>query len=342
MASPWRFFLAHSYDPTSRICELSSSKSRQLTVELLKTGSFSCVCPLTSDEANYAAPWTTCVVAERLDQPLWSGPITNIRGQLASKQVTLTASGWMELLNRRILRARQVFYLVDAGLIAQQLVAYVNGIRDTGIYCTYVETTQPRSLTYEIGTFVGPLITALAELEDGFDFTIDPITKELRIFAKKMAFREDTVFSIGAPPHNLADCEVVEDGTTLCNFELGKGAIPWAQAEDDDSIGAFGEFDDFVSLSDVNNPDVLLAYVGVDVAIRSSPRLTFNVTPFTWSSDNAVPGFAIDYDLGDVVYVTCVGGRYNFRKQAQRVYSVSFSIDDEGNEKVTGLKTTPS
>jgi Siphovirus ReqiPepy6 Gp37-like protein len=341
MAIAWRFFLARSSDPTYRICELRDAKQRQLTLDMLRPGSFQATVPFDSETAKNVTPWRTCVVAERLGVPRWSGPITTVRGSFASKQVSITAAGWLDILNHRIVRVKRTFTDIDAGTIASSVVDDANAISATGLDVTYVQTTQPRSITYEIGTFVGQIIQSLAEIEDGYDFTVDPITKEIRIYVQKSQTRPNTVFAIGAPPHNVSELAVHEDGTTLCNHFLVKGELNWAEANDAPSQSNYGVFDDFESI-DTKADNVLLAYAGVETILRATPRITFEITPYPWSPDGAVPGFGVDYDIGDVVYLTAQGGRYDITRQAQRIYGAALNIDEEGDERVGTLRTVPS
>ena len=100
----WKFILADSTtSPPTLIGELMAAKSRHLILALDKAGSASFYMTMHHLLADQIQPITTCIIAYKYSQPMWSGPVWTIDENITSATMTVSAVGWFELLNHRIL-----------------------------------------------------------------------------------------------------------------------------------------------------------------------------------------------------------------------------------------------
>ena len=95
-----------------------------------------------------------------------------------------------------------------------------------------------------------------------------------------------------------------------------------------------GIVEEVANLSDAKNSDILQYYAAGEVAVRSSPRKTYSITPFPYFTNGRVPEPFVDYDIGDIVTLSAKWGkRINIEGEPLRVFGMSFNIDEEGNER---------
>ena len=65
------------------------------------------------------------------------------------------------------------------------------------------------------------------------------------------------------------------------------------------------------------------------------------MTPFNWFPESSVPEPFVEYDLGDQVrFVAKHAARVNVNQQV-RIFGISVSIDEEGNEKMGQVQLYP-
>lgn len=364
---PWRFFLALSRD-MSIIGELKAASGRQLTVDMNKSGSASFNFPM-DDElvAPYIGTWRTAIVAQRGYQNdakwFWSGPVSSVQRDYAAGTISVSAVGWFDLLLHR-LAAERLTYAPgvaprtgasahsgewDAGEIVADLIAYVNERFDSYITMGTNEVSQPRQRAYEVDVNIGQEIQSLSEIESGYDWYIDPRTRELNIVARRgidlpnvrWIFVADSSESEGrSAQSNLSNVQDSEDGSTLANDIMARGKFSSAEAQSVESQDHYGAlFQDVASLSDVVDPDILNAFVNAEIVYRQNSRTTYTLSPLP----HTVPGVPLlfdDYDLGDTTYLTARRGTFEINDQAVRIFGVGMSIDENGVESITSLKTS--
>jgi hypothetical protein len=196
-------------------------------------------------------------------------------------------------------------------------------------------------------------IIDLTNTENGCDIYIDPLSRKFYVYRKRQVIRNGTVpgvpavvFGHGWGPQNIAQMGRTIDGSTVVNWALvngGPGTTP-AVAADAASQSAYGVIEEVVSLTDQvgEAANITLAtYANADILFRSTPRQIYSFTPFNWTRDSSIPEPLVDYNVGDLVKLGVVAKpRVNIRSDV-RVYGMSFSIDDEGNEKIGTLKVSP-
>jgi hypothetical protein len=354
----WRFFLADSTtSPPTLIGDLTGAQSMKLTLALNKSGGCSFDLSMMNPLADDIQPITTCIVAYKNAQAIWSGPVWTIDENLPTARMSVSAVGWFELLNNRILHDAVNYNLVVGGQIAVNLLNITNAISATRITSSTanVHDTQTRTRDYERWQNIGAAITELTEIENGFDFVIDPLTRVMSFYPSPTLGgpnppqptwhdRTNVVFGYGWGPDNLSSFQRNIDASQTMNtiFVSGKNGT-YGPGIDADSIAAYGAFEQQVSLSDVADVDVLTAYAAEEIVFRRTPRVIYSITPYPVGSTRArTPDPLVDYGLGDQIYLTArYRKRLSIQNQAVRVFGMEIDIDENGNEKLGPLQVAP-
>jgi hypothetical protein len=282
----------------------------------------------------------------------WSGPVWTVEEQGVSGNVTVTAQGWLKLLDKRVLRSKTAFNDKTPSEIAFGLLGIANGQGATSItqgsFFVIIENGVTvgeirRNRTYEQFSSIGGEIAAMSQVENGYDIRVDPVTRVLDLYVKYQRDMTTAVFGFGGDTlQNTSDAGRRIDASELCNRFTAVGKFGSFVAEDGTSQAKYGIFEETGTLSDVANPTVLGAYAGVEVALRSEPRQTYTIEPKQWKSGSNVPRLFLDYDVGDIVYFSIDRGRFSVAKQGVRVFAVTVNIDEQGGEKVTNMQFSPS
>jgi hypothetical protein len=214
----------------------------------------------------------------------------------------------------------------------------------------------PRNRTYKRYTNVGQAIKELSDIENGYDFEVNPATRELDLWHQQVGGtgiygkgeeKPEVRFGYMANPENLVAFSRQIDGQIVSNDTFTLGRFGAGRATDLASISSAGSglgyrLQDVVSMSDVPNLDILKANAAVETTLRAQPRQTFSFTPKPYAPGVFTLRPFIDYDLGDIVYVSAKRGRVSVSNQAQRVFGIDISIGENGVERVTSISTSPS
>jgi hypothetical protein len=345
MASGWEYIITNSMT-MEVIGKIRNAHDRSLSVDLNKSGSASCWLPISDPLSASAWPWSTALVAQYDNTWFWSGPLVQRKTNMAQGQVTISAVGWFErLMHLTIQDVNGASYSnQDAGAIVADLLDKAAD-QDPHLQITLgtVETTQPRTITYNLDQSIGQAILDLADLESGYDWYIDPITRELNIVAQLGTVRPECRWMFlgdgKSRQSNLANVEETVDGSTLVNQMRTRGQFGSGYADDPASMNTYGVFQEAPSLSDVVDPVVLVAYAGAEIFYRSQPRVTYDLTPKP-SSKATVPKLFRDFNIGDVGYLTARRGIVDVRDQPVRAFGATLAINDAGTETITNLQTT--
>jgi hypothetical protein len=248
-----------------------------------RSGSFSMTMPLDDKIAYSVAKHSTCVVCQRNDEIRWSGPIVSVVRDPAAMTLSLTALGWLDELFHRFVRADEeaalIFTDTIGGDIVDDLVATVNAqtdtdgvVRPTHLGFSQANDTQTRTRAYKRGQNYGQAIQELSDIENGLDIYVDPQTR--RISTRPPDAYQDRVgvmFGYGVEPFNLANATQNDDGTNTANrisaVSSGGAVVP---ADDVNAINAQDTMrEDWISLSDVADADIVGAYAVSEVIYRS-------------------------------------------------------------------------
>lgn len=355
MAKGWQYFLADSKS-LEIIGELGEAKGRTLGTDINKSGNASCTYPLEAPYAEFIWPWRTALVVTYDDDWFWSGPVSMRTRQWAAGKVVINAIGWFEKVMRRLVLEFDglTFTDMDAGAIAFALLQYANDIGDTLVRPGIFEGSQVRTRTYLRDANIGQEIINLAELEAGYDWYVDPVTRKLNIVSRRGTLRDDAVWYAvqdgevveydghrrASSANNLADVQDIADGTTVVNQIFPRGANGLSGFADDlTSINDLGLMQEAPSLSDVSDQIILDAYANGEMVYRSTPKTTYQLTPKS-NADERVPRFKIDFDLGDTMPLVCKRGTMDIAGEHVRAFGVDLDIQDNGVARISRLQTS--
>ena len=205
-------------------------------------------------------------------------------------------------------------------------------------------------------------INRLTEIENGLDIEVDPGTRVLNLWEKKIRTRTDAVFGFGFGPNNLSQFGRQLDPSTIVNYIYvgGRDSTVLPASADtklfpnpsqnppklgENSQVTYGLIEETTALSDGKNTEILGTYAAGEIIVRSSPRIIYAMTPFpfTTQAKGQIPEPFVDYIIGDKVYLTAYSkGRIDIRNQGIRIFGINVEIDDDGNEKIGQLQTSPT
>lgn len=359
----WRLFLVDS-TTMELLGEIKQARGRQFQLALNKPGGCNFNVPLNYDLFKDVEEINHGVIAYRNGVPRFSGMIWNIKEQTAGKSIAVQCAGWFETLNHRLLRedigyppfstgsitGGQIVFLPAQGTVGNVnyhpggLLTIANAQRDTWIVEGSNSDVIKRINSYQKGQSIGQALTQLTEVEAGFDFEIDPLTRVMDIhnwndYSDKT---EDVVFGYNWGPSNIEDLGREFDPSVMVNRVTALGKFGGGFAEDIESQEKFQLFEEMPQLNDVVDPNVLLGYAGGEVLLRNHPRVLYSFQPFPYAGSNKVPQPFDDYDIGDKISFTAIEPpRIEIVGQAVRVFGMNIDVTDEGNEKVSALQISP-
>jgi hypothetical protein len=292
-----------------------------------------------------------CVRIRRNAQELWSGPIWGIEGSLANDTITVHCVGWLETLVKKILWGPGDFTNEGSGLPADQVAfGLLNLINDQDPAHpllikpgTVTGTLENRNRYYQYGQQLGSALQELSDIEAGFDYEVDPVTREMNLYSwNSYRDRTDIILGYQWGPNNLKDMQWRESGDQMTNkmVVVSQGA-PVGPITDDESQDEYGNYEEYVTLTGANQ-DVLLPYGVSELVIRSRPLVTYSLVPSVVGGQAKGPILFNDFQIGDKIYFSARKNAFKITNQAVRIFGASVSLDDNGNETVTQLMTSPS
>jgi hypothetical protein len=328
----------------TNIGALRQAADRSLTVDLNKSGQASFTLPTSAPNASDIWPWETCIVAQYDDTWVWSGPVSRRSISMKSGRMTVSSVGWFDKLMHLNIQEKLTFTDLDAGEIATQLLGKALEQDSTvPVKIGSVELSQLRTITYEAGHNIGQAIMELSELEAGFDWYIDPVTRMLNIVPRLGQDRRSCKWLFLADnsrQSNLDDCVEDVSGEIVNDIRV-KGKYATAFDQDGVSKARYGVFQEAPSLLDVVDTNILAAYAGAELAYRSEPRITYTLTPKP-STKASVPKLFRDFNIGDTTYLTARRDFVNVVDQAERVFGATLNIRNDDSFTLTNLQTTAS
>lgn len=287
---------------------------------------------------------------------MFVGPIVALEEAAQAERGTLsvTAAGVLWRLFRRLIGKAPGGYgdgtplaMKDLGQIAKGMIDVANAEGDTGIRVGTIGASQ--------NSYVGPwyfkkIAEAIVEIGPGtlggFDFTVDPEEPVVDAGGLKLGtFRaagflgtaRNTVFEYGTGLRNVASYRrpITAEGLANKVYHLAPGypdavdaaLTPVISAVDSASIAARLIHED-VAGGDLAPNDLRQKLVNEHVAIRKRPRELVVFTPIP----NLPHQYGADYVEGDTVTARAVYRNKVRFNAVFRIYGVSFSIDDQGNE----------
>jgi hypothetical protein len=339
------FELARSND-LFRYGELTKARNRSLTLALNRAGAFSFRMPLENNSlADSLQELTTCVVIRYNNEIVWSGPVWTIE-ETTPNSINVGCVGWFQTLEKRIINPEwcvpTLSYIdVDAGAIVADLIDRTNSEPYGQVnYLTMgsIETTQQRTRNYSPYGTIANEIQQLSTIESGFDFDVDPETRELSIFSILQEDKVHVNFEYGT---NIVSASRRSDSARLVNriFVSGGAGTTTQVSYDSASITTYGLHEEYISLSDVTNNTILAAFGQAELAVRANPLRLISFDPRKFLLSPRDPMIFQDFSIGDIVYATINKGRFNVSKQAVRVFGATVNWDDNGSVQLTAVQT---
>jgi hypothetical protein len=370
--------------------------SKQLQLVLNQAGVATGWLHLLDENAKYIEELKTSLLCSRNGVPIWSGPIykCNEASDASTEQLQITAYGWFKRFEKRNVHtgyewaemlaksgkaytplstesALELFYTTISSppatfsTIAADLINRANIDVPTGITIGLVPATN--SINLKVAQFhpIGELITQLTSIESGFDFHIDPVTREFNIYYNTVRGgtvglgRDRGPGIIFTHPGNCKKAERVGYGERVQNRTEAIGQlnnVGKAPPGITPSIEELGLYEASESLSDVVNTDILIAYAEIQTLTLERPLKIITFEPKAIGPDDVksnIPGLPAissvprpfeDYEIGDIVYTTIEkGNRFIVgvpNPQPVRVFAMTIDIDDDGIERVSNIQTT--
>ncbi len=342
-----RFYLAES-ETLDRVADITGQcTEKSLQLSLNRPGTFNFTMPLFTEFKDYLNPVQYCVIATKNSIPRWSGPIWSRRDRFAAEKIELSATGWFSLLRKRFITDANITYTNKTpGYIAHSLLQYANAqtiasvTRPTWIVPGTDTSEGSFTRTYNRWQNISQEILGLSDIESGFNFEIDPTTREMNI-SNWDEYRDNTstVFGFNFGPHNTIDVTREMNADDLGNQQFAVGQYGIAEADEPSSVDIYNLHQDVNNINEISDISILGAIANAELAVNSLPRTTINFDPRPEGSDN-VPKIFDDYILGDKVYLTAKRDNVSILNQAIRIFGITITIDNNGLERVSSLQTT--
>jgi hypothetical protein len=336
---------------TNRIHELHLARNRQLEVTLLGAGSASFTYPLSHRFSDEIRELETCIIVTRDVRVVWSGPVMQVSEDWVNNSMQVTAVGWWEELDTRFVESGQEEDLnftstaTNSTTIAFALLNAANTQTDstgtprpTKITAGRSDVSQARQRQYNLNDQISQSIRDLATVENGFDYEINPISRQLDIyFPRKGTLRPDVILGYRWGPENVANIQVSSDASLIRNRHKATSTFKTALAEDAPSISRYGMRTEPSSPGDVSD-DILGAYANGELAFKQELRKNLTITLRPGDSS---PQLFRDFEIGDTLYLTGRGGRDPVNRQEVRCFGATVSIDENSVASISNLKTSP-
>lgn len=331
---------------------LTLATDRTLDLVLDSNGTAKFNFPLNHPTASLISEITSCIVVAQDGDFIWSGPVMDTEEDLAAKNLSVTAVGWLEELELAFVQPGQtdalIFDAVDQGLIAFSLLAAANSRRDltgssdvwpTKITQGSADESVARTRTYAVDQSIGRAISDLSEVEDGFDYYVDPITRNLEIRWPRIgSVREKLNFGFGVGPQNLTNVVIQRQGSAVRTRTSAHGQFAVGVDEAFQQMELYGMRENHISLSDVADSTILGAYAIGETRITRDPKESYTLTLRAHAP--SVPIFGRDFSLGDTGFLSASGGRKAIVKVPQRIFGISLEIDDLGYGNIKSINTS--
>lgn len=333
---------------------LQESTSRVFNPVFNKPGNYRWDLPLDGRAAYLVKRRRTGVLVSRNAKPIWSGGITSVNKDALNNKMSCVATGWLEEYDHRHVRKAEEASLIFAspgtvgGSIMGTLITTCNAqtdslgnVRPLHVVFGQALDTQLRTRTYRVGDNYGSIMRELVEIENGCDIQVDPLTRTLTTVAPtSYADQVGAQYGYGIKPDNLANATETGDGTTIYNRENAVGSNGAVYSFDDQTAinDAGVMLEEWLSLSDVSDPTIVAAYANAELVYKRYGTITYGLTVASYGD---IPRLYDDFYLGDKIYFSVNKGAFQLSGQAVRVFGATININDNGDEIISELQTSP-
>lgn len=346
----WRFQVIDAF--TGEILDdITHALDKKLSLVLNRSGTFSFRLDINDGSAPGLLPRRVGFVAIRNKIDVWGGYLNTRDADAESGYITFNAVGWMEDVYGRIVRnpidrdteldAERAFALLDDANAQASSTGWPEPTFVTK--GSMVGTFQSRGPhRYERGVVQGAEIQALSDLEAGFDIQVNPRTAVMDLYAwDQYDVKPDVIFGYRWGPENLVRMTWQEDAGRMCNSMLVVGKNGNFQFYDDnDSIALFGLKEETVTLSDIADENILMAYAVAEVSIRSRPWVTYSILPYPYDGSSSIPQIYDDFKVGDMVYFYSSDPIIHVHHQPVRIFGADIDVTSEGHEIISSMSIT--
>ena len=346
------FDLVDANDMTGLV-SLNEATGRSFKPVFNGPGTFSFTLPLNSDAAYLVAKRSTGALITRNGVPIWSGGVTNIVRSAAANTMQVVTTGWLEEFDHRFVRKAEEstlkFVSIVGGVIVAALINKCNAQTDTDsivrplrISSGLSSDTQVRNRSYNVGDSYGASIRELSTIENGVDFAVDPITRDLDCRDHTgYADLKNVRFGWGVDPHNLADVVETGDGANLFNRvnTVTSGGVVTVADDQDAILRAGVMLEEWNSLSDVSDITIAAAYANAELVVKRYGLTTYQLTPLSYGD---VQRPYDDFEWGDKCYFSVDQGALQIDNQAVRMFAGTINYSDEGDEIISELEVAMS
>src|ERR1700752_4265990 len=308
VATGWNWVLGNSAD-LSAIGLLSAAQNRKINVALNDRESAGFTLSLLDPLAEQIEPINKCVLCYRNGKLVWSGPIYTLEKIIPDMIVNVGCLGWYEFVNHWLLKTGANFSTSqgttyntnsttattqsynstnlpnDQCAIAADLFmrAQIDAAQNLALFPLGLgavpTNTQPRQITYQQYQNIGQAISALSNIEAGFDFHVDPVTRLFNIYYDPIwpvggpytvngrgQVRPNAIFGYHWGPANIARLTETTDATSLINDAYAVSQYGTGAGFDAASQAQYGMFSEQLSVTDVAaiQTPVLKAYAQIE------------------------------------------------------------------------------
>lgn len=354
LSAPYIVSIVDATTMETVVASVRSATSRNFQPVFNGPGTYSFDVPIDSQTAARVVKRRHGVLLFRRGRPIWSGGVTDVKHDPAGEKTSITATGFLEELDRRYVRRTDEASLifgspgVPGGQIFQSLVAVCNAQTDTDGVVRPVRVsfggfsdTQVRIAAVKAGTSFGSAWQQLRDVEDGYDVAVDPLSKEITTRdPADFADRRSVHFAYGVDPHNLDNAVLDDDGTTMYGrvtvVDGGNVAHPADDASAIETAGVMLE--EWLTISE-SDSTLASAYANAELVYQRYGTQVWTLTP---SPGADMPRPYDDFDWGDQGYLSVSRGALQVERMAVRIFGASISITDEGDEVIGDLQVTAS
>lgn len=202
-------------------------------------------------------------------------------------------------------------------------------------------TPSQKNFKIEQDQSFGEAITSITAQENGPDIDVHPISRKLNVYAKKGDDKSNIFFGFGWGPENVKQFSKNIQTSEIANNLIGRsnGISPVLVATDSNSLSEYGLFEDVLNLNQTAaSSDTLRYYTAAEYIFRSGPLVSYSITPYPYTINSSVPEPFVDYNIGDKVQFRAIKSPRINESGAFRVFGISISIDDDGNETIGELQ----
>ena len=209
-----------------------------------------------------------------------------------------------------------------------------------------------QDISIEQDSSFGEAIMTLINQENGCDIEVDPANRQLNVYGKKGSVKSDVWFGFNWGPENIASFSNQISTADIANYLVGRATGITAQVVYNKysySVENYGIFEDSlnINLNSTSDAAQKLAYYtaaeyffrsGPEFSYSDSPFSTYSITPYPYTIGSSVPEPFEAYNIGDIVKFRAVREPRVDVEGSFRVFGMSVSISNDGNESIGDLR----